>query len=154
VRHVTALASSRTIQKVFIGMDESYFDPYRVPDAFIDHGKTMMKDKFLVIRRDGTVPEWPWFVLGGRSPWSLEAAKAYLGAAERGGADEAHLEAIRGIVAAMEAHPKGGDHEFGPDDPSILQVMRDCKGGKVFLAMAWDADQLERERKKEEDDGA
>lgn len=24
--------------------------------------------KFLVLRRDGTIPDWPWFVLGGEDP--------------------------------------------------------------------------------------
>ena len=120
-----------------------------VPQQFIDHGKQRMKEKYLVIRRDGTVPEWPWFVLGGRSPYSLEAARAYLGAAERDGADEAHLAAIREIVSALEAYPKGGDHDDGPDDPSIVQVMQDGRGGRVFISCAWDSDQLKREQEKD-----
>jgi hypothetical protein len=38
-----------------------------------DNPKTP-EGKYLVLRRDDTVPEWPWFVLGAKdpiSPWAL-----------------------------------------------------------------------------------
>lgn len=34
------------------------------------------RSKYLVTRRDGTIPDWPWFVLGARdsaAPWALRA---------------------------------------------------------------------------------
>jgi hypothetical protein len=130
-------------------MDEKFFDPNYVPGAFIEHGRESMKDKFLVIRRDGTVPAWPWLVLGGRDPWAIEAARAYADAAERGGGDPDYIAHIRSMVTEMEEFPKDGDHEFGPDDPAIIQVMRDARGGKVFIAAAWDAEQVKREAEKE-----
>lgn len=78
-----------------------------VPEHFIEHGKQRMQDKYLIIRRDGTVPT---------------------------------MDLLAGEI---------DNHEFGPPDPSILQVMRDCQGGKVFIAAAWDADQLRREQEKD-----
>jgi hypothetical protein len=78
-----------------------------VPEHFIEQGKQRMQDKYLIIRRDGTVPT---------------------------------MDLLAGEI---------DNHEFGPPDPSILQVMRDCQGGKVFIAAAWDADQLRREQEKD-----
>lgn len=78
-----------------------------VPEQFIKHGKALMQDKYLIIRRDGTVPT---------------------------------MDLLAGEI---------DDHEFGPDDPSIVQVMRDCQGGRIFIAAAWDADQLKREQQKD-----
>lgn len=37
--------------------------------------------KYLVKRRDGTVPEWPHFVLGGRDPHAAIAIRAYANSA-------------------------------------------------------------------------
>ena len=38
----------------------------------------MMLAKYLVVRRDGTVPRWPWFVLGGRDQAARDAMRFYL----------------------------------------------------------------------------
>ncbi len=111
--------------------------------------------KFLVIRRDGTIPAWPHFVLGARDPWAAIAMGAYADAAEADGADPDYVESVRAEAYRFTEYRDkhgNGDPEAGPhrvDDPSIVQVMRDCKGGKVFLAMAWDADQVKRETDKE-----
>lgn len=121
-----------------------------VPQQFIDHGKQRMKEKFLVLRRDGTVPLWPWMVLGGRDPLAIVAAEAYLAALlQEEQADQAYVDYIREMVDTLKSYPKGGDHDFGLDDPSIVQVMRDGRGGRVFIAAAWDADQLRREQEKD-----
>jgi hypothetical protein len=37
--------------------------------------------KYLVLRRDGTVPDWPWFVLGARDPVTPFALRCYAVAA-------------------------------------------------------------------------
>jgi hypothetical protein len=37
--------------------------------------------KYLVKRRDGTVPEWPWFVLGAKDPAAPWALRVYAVAA-------------------------------------------------------------------------
>ena len=33
--------------------------------------------KYLVVRRDGSIPKWPAFVLGARDPCALFALRAY-----------------------------------------------------------------------------
>lgn len=111
--------------------------------------------KFLVVRRDGTIPEWPHFVMGARDPWAPAAMRAYADAAEAGGADQDYVQSIRDEAGHFEtylAEHGQGDPEAAPhraDDPSIVQVMRDCLGGRVFISAAWDKDQVEREHRKE-----
>ncbi len=147
-------------------MDEKYFDPYIVPEAFVKHGENVMRrewakteivsePKFLVVRRDGTVPAWPHFVMGARDPWVPPALLAYADAAEASGAHADFVSDIRTLaqkfIEYRDAHGAGDPDapRHRVDDPSILQIMRDCQGGKVFIAAAWDADQLKREVEKE-----
>lgn len=111
--------------------------------------------KFLVVRRDGTIPVWPLFVMGARDPWAPAALRAYADAAEAGGAEADYVASVREEAGKFEAYRVqhgSGDPEAGPhrvDDPSVVQVMRDAIGGKIFIASAWDADQLKREIEKE-----
>lgn len=111
--------------------------------------------KYLVVRRDGTVPEFPVFVMGARDPWAPIAMRAYANAAKDGGADPEYVASLWDEADKFDEYRQkhgAGDPEAAPhrvDDPSIVQVMRDCQGGKVFLAMAWDKDQLRREQEKD-----
>lgn len=41
------------------------------------HNSKTKEGKYLVMRRDGTVPEWPSFVLGARDPHAEFALRAY-----------------------------------------------------------------------------
>jgi hypothetical protein len=136
-----------------------------VPDAFIKAGQDNMKiwmktpgieeGKFLVVRRDGTIPEWPVFVLGARDPWAPAALRAYALAAKESGADTDYVESILEYADDFDRYRGecgAGDPEAGPhrqDDPSVVQVMRDGRGGRVFIAAAWDADQVKREAEKD-----
>lgn len=88
-----------------------------------------MKQKYLVQRRDGSVPKWPWFVLGARDPAALVALQAYADEAEKLGMDEGYVEFIRRVVDEMrdfqvEAGPgdpdKGGFRDL---DPEIAEKM-------------------------------
>lgn len=111
--------------------------------------------KYLVVRRDGTIPVFPTFVMGARDPWAPAALRAYADAAEAGGAEADYVASVReeaGKFEAYRAEHGSGDPEAGPhrvDDPSVVQVMRDCLGGRVFIAAAHDADQVKREIEKE-----
>lgn len=55
--------------------------------------------KYLVQRRDGTIPEWPSFVLGARDPVAVAALVAYADAAEaanfRASYDEAYKQELK-----------------------------------------------------------
>lgn len=93
--------------------------------------------KFLVVRRDGTVPAWPYFVLGARDPAAPAALRAYADAAEQGMRlghsqrfDEDYIASIRELADDFERyrHQEGlGDPAAPPhrkDDPEVLRAMR------------------------------
>ena len=92
--------------------------------------KTHSEGKFLVVRRDGTVPLWPHFVLGGRDPAAPAALRAYADAAERRGFDAEYVASIRelaGDFCEYSAREGDGDPEAGPhrvDDPAVIAAMR------------------------------
>jgi hypothetical protein len=97
--------------------------------------------KYLVKRRDGSVPPWPSFVLGGADPIAEVALRAYADEAERICVDKpeeaAHLgitlqwiDALRRWVDKFrewrEKHG-AGDPGRGPhrkDDPATVEEMR------------------------------
>lgn len=129
---------------------------------FIEEGRKGMKlwrkvmdgCKYLVIRRDGTVPAWPHFVMSARDPYAPAALRAYADQAEALGSEGEYVASIRELAGEFEAYRDehgSGDPEAGPhrtDDPGIVGVMRDGLGGRVFITAAWDADQLARETEK------
>lgn len=86
--------------------------------------------KYLVVRRDGTVPHWKHFVIGARDPAAPEALKAYADIAERMGYEKEYVASVRELaddfLRYREQHGLG-DPEAPPhriDDPNVLQVMR------------------------------
>lgn len=95
----------------------------------------------VLLRRDGTVPEWEWFVLGERDPAAPFAIRAYADEAERRGFDPAYVRDLRemadtwdrsqaleadlrakGLVPEKPADPDGPRHR--KDDPDVLQFPR------------------------------
>lgn len=91
--------------------------------------------KYLVQRRDGTVVEWPNFVLGARDPAAPAALLAYAAEAKRLGMPEQYVEDVRGLATEFrlyaEDHGKGdpgrGRHRI--DDPATVEKMR--RGGSA-----------------------
>lgn len=85
--------------------------------------------KYLVKRRDGTVPEWPWFVLGARDPAAPAALRAYADAAETSGFDPQYVRDIRYMADDWEAfrERQGAGDPDAPkhrkDDPMIVAQM-------------------------------
>ena len=86
--------------------------------------------KFLVVRRDGTVPHWPHFVLGARDPASSEALRAYADASERMGYDPEYVSSIRELANDFTAYRQKhglGDADAAPhrkDDSDVIWAMR------------------------------
>jgi hypothetical protein len=86
--------------------------------------------KFLVVRRDGSVPHWPHFVIGARDPAAPEALRAYADIAERLGFDPEYVASIRELAddfLAYRAEQGDGDPEAAPhrvDDPNVIEAMR------------------------------
>ncbi len=85
--------------------------------------------KYLVKRRDGTIPDWPHFVLGAKDPVAPVALRAYANEAERLNLDPAYVRDIRVLAdnfAQFRAQYGDGDPDAGrhrKDDPATVAEM-------------------------------
>lgn len=92
--------------------------------------KTMeySEGKYLVVRRDGTIPEWPHFVMGGDDPCVPFALRAYAMEAESRGYDPEYVASLRELADDFSARTGGkADPDAGPhrkDNPAIIAMMR------------------------------
>ncbi|XXX79252.1 hypothetical protein WMF30_10800 [Sorangium sp. So ce134] len=85
--------------------------------------------KYLIARRDGTVPEWPSFVLGAKDPAAEEALRAYAREAEKLGFDARFVADVSVLadefmnyrVEYGEGDPDGAPHR--KDDPATVARM-------------------------------
>lgn len=90
--------------------------------------------KYLVLRRDGTVPDWPWFVLGARDEAAPEGLLAYAAECERLGYDPEYVAGVRRKAEAFRQEflragpgdPSAPRHR--PDDPATIALMRKGRG--------------------------
>lgn len=113
--------------------------------------KGFFEGKFLVVRRDGSVPHWPHFVLGARDPYAPAALRAYADAVEAGGMlDPEYVASIRELAddfGVYRAEHGNGDPDAPPhrvDDPAVLKAMRrevDPGLKRQFIAIAVTCDQ-------------
>ena len=86
--------------------------------------------KYLVKRRDGTVVEWPCFVLGARDPHAPAALRAYAASLEAADADVHFVERILLLADEFDIYrdehgdgdPTKGRHRV--DDPATVAEMR------------------------------
>lgn len=86
--------------------------------------------KYLVKRRDGSVPEWPSFVLGAKDPAASAALRAYAIQAEILGMNAKYVADIRALADEFdfyrerhgEGDPDRGRHR--KDDPATVTEMR------------------------------
>lgn len=91
--------------------------------------KNFNEGKFLVVRRDGTIPAWPHFVLGARDPWAPAALRQYAYIAKSAGADPAYCDSILALAEDFEGYREregDGDPEAPPhrkDDPIVVGLM-------------------------------
>lgn len=60
--------------------------------------------KFLVIRRDGTIPQWPHFVLGARDPAAPSTLRAYASEARKLGLDPEYCDSVDELASDFEAY--------------------------------------------------
>jgi hypothetical protein len=89
--------------------------------------------KYLVQRRDGTVVEWPSFVLGARDEAAEEALYAYATKAQELGYDSEYVEGVRRLAEEFHRYrdvhgqgdPDKGKHRI--DDPETVAKMRKGK---------------------------
>jgi hypothetical protein len=107
-------------------------------------GDKAPEGKYLVQRRDGTVPEWPNFVLGARDPAASTALRAYAAQCLRIDATRAvdtpetygaqYIQDVRDLADEFDQyyseHGKG-DPSAPPhrkDDPAIIEKMKQARG--------------------------
>ena len=94
--------------------------------------------KFLVVRRDGSIPCWPHFVMGARDPAVPEALRAYAKKGVELGYDPAFVASVRELADDYEAYraKEGpGDADAGPhrkDNPEVIRVMQGDDGAPVL----------------------
>lgn len=82
-------------------------------------------DKYLVVRRDGTVPDFPYLVIGARDPIAPAALRAYADEAERLGiGDREWWDDIRGQAGDFERYRR----EHGDGDPEAPRHREDDPG--------------------------
>ena len=90
--------------------------------------KEYSEGKYLVVRRDGTIPAWPHFVLGGDDPCAPAALYAYAQAAEDRGLDRDYVLSLRQLAVEWsqriggKADPDAGPHRV--DNPAVIELMR------------------------------
>jgi hypothetical protein len=97
-------------------------------------GDEAPEGKFLVLRRDGSQPEWPYFVIGAKDPAAPAALTAYAEAAELSGMDPQYVRDVRQLALKFKAHRKlhgDGDPDAPPhreDDPKTIEMMKKGRG--------------------------
>lgn len=110
--------------------------------------------KYMVVRRDGTIPEWPHFVMGGFDPCAAPALRAYATAARKAGYDPAYTASIEELAHDFErlaeterarkiANPTAGPHR--QDHADIIGLM----GGTLPEAVVMIRRELAGERPDE-----
>ena len=92
--------------------------------------------KYLVMRRDGSVPTWPLLVLGGRDPAAPAALKAYADECARLGFDPQYVRDVRELcvefVRYARDHAQSDPTEPPPkdlvEDPHVVELMKGARG--------------------------
>lgn len=83
--------------------------------------KRGMGGKYLVLRRDGSVPEWPGFVIGAKDAAAPAALRAYADAAEVLGYDPRYVSDVRELAGDFEKYRL----EHGEGDPTAVPHRKD-----------------------------
>lgn len=114
--------------------------------------------KFLVIRRDGSIPAWPHFVLGARDPAAPAALRAYAEAyrnqccaladgADEGKFDREYYDSILELAGDFERYREAegpGDADAPPhrkDERSVIKAMRRQMSKSGYAMIVVHADQ-------------
>lgn len=105
--------------------------------------------KFLVIRRDGTTPGWPHFVMGARDPAVPIALRAYALYSRTCGFDEAYSDSVRELADDFNAYRLSagdGDPDARPhrvDDPVAIGMMRhEISLADIIKTLRWCAERI------------
>ena len=94
------------------------------------YGTDKPEGKYLLMRRDGSVVEWPFFSIGARDPAASAALRAYADKAEELGFFPQYVADVRRLADEFDAYlvehgpgdPDRGAHR--PDNSEIVEMMR------------------------------
>lgn len=89
--------------------------------------------KYLIVRRDGTIPNWPAFICGGNDPASSAALRAYADEADVLGYEAEYVASVReladdfeqrarAVAGTVKVDPEAPPHRI--DNPSVVAMMR------------------------------
>ncbi len=78
-------------------------------------------NKFLVRQRDGSIPEWPWLVLGARDPAAPYAIRALAERSHKLGKDPAYVEDLYRLATEYEEYRI----QHGVSDPDAPSNRKD-----------------------------
>ena len=94
------------------------------------NNEATQEGKYLVKRRDGTIPVWPSFVLGARDPAAAAALRSYSKAAKANGIDLQYCTEVMTLAAQFDEYRAVhgvGEPDTGYDlidDPDIVAEMQ------------------------------
>lgn len=88
--------------------------------------------KYLVVRRDGSIPAWPWFVLGARDEAAPFALTAYASCCEDLGMDPDYVKDVRALASEFRRYAE----EHGHGDPTAPPESKDNPAVVSALATA------------------
>ena len=103
--------------------------------------KTDKGEKYFVVRRDGTMPSWPKFVLGARDPAAPAALRAYANESLRLGLDAEYARDVIGLSDEFDnyrATHGAGKPDGEPDrtdNPEVVSMM--TSRGVLWAAKAF-----------------
>ena len=86
--------------------------------------------KYLLVRRDGSIVEWPHFAMGAKDPASPAGLRAYAAEARRLGMNEQYCGDVEGLANFFESYRRehgDGDPDRGrhrKDDSATVAEMR------------------------------
>lgn len=90
--------------------------------------------KYLVTRRDGTIPEWPYFVIGAADPAAPFALHTYADSCAEMGMDPEYVEDLKDLAMTFEQwrleHGSGDPDapRHRTDDPATIEKMKQAQG--------------------------
>ena len=96
--------------------------------------KEFCEGKFLVVRRDGTIPHWPHFVLGARDPAAAFALRQYAVKARELNFEPEYVSSISELADDFDAYRAkegNGDPEAAPHRKDNTDVIRAMRGEAV-----------------------
>lgn len=107
--------------------------PGKPPSGLWRYNPETPEGKYLLTRRDGTIPEWPFFALGAKDPCSAVALRAYANEADRLGYNAQYVMDVLRLAEEFEQYRMAhgdGDPDRGrhrPDDPRTIELMKKGK---------------------------